>query len=155
MHRHYRAFVLTLGVCFVIALPGSAATDETAHTAAAIIAVDDHWSQAEIHGDTAYLDRLLLADYHSVSAHGRAIGKADILQHARLDGSSHIMQQKILQYMQTHPFAECVVLHGNTAVLTFYSPKLGPRRGIWLANVFVFQKGAWHALYSQHTEAPR
>ena len=152
MNRQLTALGVLLGATLLVALPACAATDETSHTAAAVIAVDDHWSQAEIHGDTSYLDRLLLPEYRSVSAGGHAIGKADILKGARLVGSSPARQQKIRQYIQTHPFAESVALHGDTAVLTFYSPKLGLQRGISSSDIFVFENGRWHAIYSQHAD---
>ena len=155
MYRHHLACALLLSAALAAVIPVHAAADETAHTAAAVIAVDNHWSQAEIHGDTAFLDQLLLPEYRSVSAHGLAIGKADILERARLNGSSFARRQRIVQYMQTHPFAEAVAIRADTALLTFYSPKLGPQRGIWLANVFLFENGAWRAFYSQHTDARR
>lgn len=152
MNRQFNGLGLLLGATLVAAFPASAATDETAHTAAAVMAVDEHWSQAEIHGDTSYLDQLLLPEYRSVSAGGHAIGKADILKGARLVGSSPTRQQQIRQYLQTHPFAESVALHGDTAVLTFYSPKLGAQRGITSSDIFVFENGRWHAIYSQHAD---
>lgn len=152
MYRHFIGPGLLLGAILIAAVPAFAATDETAHTAAAVMAVDDHWSQAEIQGDTAYLDQLLLPEYRSVSPSGHAIGKADILKGARLVGSSPARQQKIRQYIQTHPYAESVALHGDTAVLTFYTPKLGPQRGITSSDIFVYENGGWHAIYSQHAD---
>lgn len=149
MNRH---ILLGLGIALIASLPAGAATDETAHTAAAVIAVDNHWSQAEIHGDTSYLDQLLLPEYRSVSPNGHAIGKATILKGARLVGSSPARQQKIRQYILTHPFAETVALHGDTAILTFYTPKLGPQRGITSSDIFVYENGGWHAIYSQHAD---
>ena len=152
MNRQLIGPGLLLAAILTAAVPAIAETDETAHTAAAVKAVDDHWSQAEIHGDTAYLDQLLLPEYRSVSPNGHAIGKANILQGAREVGSSRARQQKIQQYIRTHPYAVTVALHGDTAVLTFYTPKLGPQRGISSSDIFVYEKGGWHAIYSQHAD---
>ena len=45
--------------------------DETTLTSMAVIAVDDHWSVAELRGNTAWLRSLLLPGYRSVREKGR------------------------------------------------------------------------------------
>lgn len=147
------AHIFALATALVAGAPATAATSEAAHTSAAVIAVDHDWTTAEIHGDTKYLDQLLTSDYRSVDPHGKAKTKADILASARENGSSVARQQKIRQYLSTHPLGEAVAFYGDTAILTFYAPKLGPQRGVLSVDVFVFENGGWHAIYSQHTDA--
>jgi hypothetical protein len=45
-----------------------------------------------------------------------------------------------------------VVVHGDTAVISFYDPTLGPQKGVKSSDVFIYVDGHWHALYSQHTD---
>jgi hypothetical protein len=54
--------------------------------------------------------------------------------------------------LKAHPSAQSVVIRGDTAILTFYDPKLGPQSGVRSADVFVYENGRWHALYSQHSK---
>jgi len=44
------------------------------------------------------------------------------------------------------------MIEGNTAVLSFYSPALGPEKGIKSSHILLFQDGRWHALHSQHSD---
>jgi hypothetical protein len=43
-----------------------------------------------------------------------------------------------------------VVLSGDTAILSFYDLKKGPQDGVLSSDIFQYQGGQWHALYSQH-----
>ncbi len=60
---------------------------ETQKTTGAIIAVEHHWTQAEVHGDVAYINRLLLREYQSVNADGSSHPKSAVLADARGMGS--------------------------------------------------------------------
>ena len=55
----------------------------------------------------------------------------------------------------THAIEANVVISGDTAVLTWYDPSLGPERGVRSSDIFVYQGGHWHALYSQHSDASK
>jgi hypothetical protein len=44
-----------------------------------------------------------------------------------------------------------VVIRGDTGIITFYDPQLGPQNGVRSSDIFVYQGGRWHALYSQHS----
>ncbi len=126
--------------------------DETAHTKAAVIAVDDHWMEAEISGDVAWLDRMLLPEYRSVSADGSSHPKSAILASARKNrGHADEMRHKVEAWQKAHPSEKSVVLHDNVAILSFYDPALGLEKGVKSSDIFLYVDGSWHALYSQHS----
>jgi hypothetical protein len=125
--------------------------DETAKTSAAVIAVDKHWGEAELAGDNAYLDDLLLPEYRTVEPTGVAHGKS---RGARKPATPE-EQAKAKNWLATHAIEAKVVISGDTAVLTWYDPSLGPERGVRSSDIFVYQGGHWHALYSQHSDASK
>lgn len=129
----------------------AASIDETARSEAAVIAVDQHWLEAEVGGDTAYLDDLLLPEYRSVGAYGVAHPKADIVAHAAKNRGSDEERNKVEAWLKTHPSGKSVVIHGDTAILSFYDPVLGAAKGVRSSDIFVYVDGHWHALYSQHS----
>ncbi|MFC5527560.1 nuclear transport factor 2 family protein [Rhodanobacter ginsengisoli] len=128
-------------------------TDETARTAAAVIAVDQHWLEAELGGDTAWLDQMLLPEYRSVGADGKAHPKAAILASAEKNRHSDRKRHEVEAWLKAHPSGQSVVIHGDTAILSFYDPALGPQQGVRSSDIFVYVDGRWHALYSQHSSA--
>jgi hypothetical protein len=123
---------------------------EAAHTAAAVLAVDEHWSQAEEHGDTAWLDSMLLPKYRSIGADGKILDKKTLVAHAAKNRGSDKMSKEVQAWMKAHPTRESVVVEGNIAILSFSDPQTGLVRS---SDVFVYEGGGWHALYSQHTKA--
>jgi len=142
-----------LFVIALLALAGTASAapaDETAHTAAAVQAVDQHWLDAELDGDTAYLGELLLPGYRSVSTDGTVHPREAIIAHAAGNRGSDRQRHEVEAWIRAHPSAQSVVLQGDTAILSFYDPTLGPDRGVRSADVFVYVGGRWRALYSQH-----
>lgn len=150
--------VLVLGAELVIAatpVASAAGTDESAHNAAAVIAVDQHWLQAELDGDTAWLDAMLLPEYRSVGADGAVHPKAAIMAHAAKNHGSDAERRKVEAWLKTHPSGESVVIRGDTAILSFYDPARGAASDVRSSDIFVYVDGRWHALYSQHSGAPR
>ena len=65
------------------ALPAAAATAEHQQTPAGVQATEDHWSEAFVSGDEAYLSTLLDPAYVSVNRSGKARPKADIIALSR------------------------------------------------------------------------
>lgn len=128
--------------------------DETRNSKEAVIAVDQHWLEAEVSGDVAWLDRMLLPEYRSVGADGTAHPKSAILASARKNGQSDDMRRKVEAWQKAHPSKKSVVLRDNVAILSFYDPALGPQNGVKSSDIFLYVDGSWHALYSQHS-APR
>lgn len=125
--------------------------DESARNAAAVIAVDQHWLEAELGGDTAWLDDLLLPEYRSIGADGAVHPKAAIMAHAAKNRGSDTERRKVEAWLKTHPSGKSVVIHGDTAILSFYDPAKGAANDVRSSDVFVHVHGRWHALYSQHS----
>jgi hypothetical protein len=124
---------------------------EAAKTTAALLVVEDHWMQAEIHGDVAYVAQLLLPRYESVNADGVAHPRSAILANAKKNGESDKMARTVAMYMKLHPYGTLVRIEGDTGIVTFYSLKGGPQKGVMSSDIFVYLDGEWHAVYSQHT----
>lgn len=120
-------------------------------TTAALLAVEHHWMQAEIHGDVAYVAQLLLPRYESVNADGVAHPRSAILVNAKKNGESDKMARTVATYMKLHPYGTSVRIEGDTGIVTFYSLKSGPQKGVTSSDIFVYLNGQWHAVYSQHT----
>lgn len=143
-------------LCFAADVPvhrpdRSTHVDETAMTSKAIVAVDDHWSLAELRGNTAWMDALLLPGYRSVRADGTVRDKSNLLAHAAKNRGHGVEKLKAFDaWLESHPMNEAVAIHGDTVVLTFSVPATGRIR---LYNVFVHENGRWRALYSQLTKA--
>ncbi|MDQ6931398.1 MAG: nuclear transport factor 2 family protein [Candidatus Eremiobacteraeota bacterium] len=135
------------------ATPATAANgvDETQKSAAAVSAVDDHWTRAEVHGDVAWLDGMLLPQYRSIGANGVASPKSKILASAKKNATSDKMARLVAKYMKEHPSGRNITIEGDTAIVNFYAPKIGAQRGVMSCDVFIYKSGRWHALYSQHT----
>ena len=150
---------MACGVAWLVALSaigtGAAAAapgaDETAHDAAAVIATDDHWLQAEVGGDTAYLGQLLLPAYRSVSPDGSVHPRAAILAHAATNRGSDKARRQVEAWLKTHPSQPSVVIQGDTAILSFYAGDAGTPGVVRSSDIFVYVDGHWRALYSQHS----
>jgi len=131
----------------------SATADENQRSEAGVLAVEDHWSMAELTGDTAYLDQMLLPEYRSVNTDGTAHSKAAIVSGAAkrkgTDPAKATLQ--LATYRKESPYDTAVALHDNTAVVSFSDPKLGEQKGVKSSDIFIYTDGHWHAMYSQHT----
>jgi transcriptional antiterminator Rof (Rho-off) len=148
--------VLVLAAEMTVAATAAASAadvDETSRNEAAVIAVDQHWMDAELDGDRAWLDTMLLPEYRSVGADGTVHTKAALLAHAAKNRGNDAERRKVEAWLKAHPSRQTVVIRGDTAILTFYDPKLGARNGVRASDVFVYENGRWHALYSQHSKA--
>jgi hypothetical protein len=148
--------LLSLCAVFVMA-PGAsiaanataAKADETAKTAAAVMTVDQHWLEAEVGGDPAWLAAMLMPDYRTVGADGKVGDKAAILRSATKNRGSDKMRKQVDAWQKAHPTRQSVVLHGDVAILSFSDPETAR---ILSSDTFIYQDGRWHALYSQHAK---
>jgi hypothetical protein len=147
--------LLALGVQWTTAatVTRAAGLEEARKTEAAVVAVDQHWMDAELDGDSAWLDAMLLPEYRSGGADGTVHTKAALLAHAAKNRGNDAERRKVEAWLKAHPSRQTVVIRGDTAILTFYDPKLGARDGVRASDVFVYENGRWHALYSQHSKA--
>jgi hypothetical protein len=135
----------TIGIMSAFAATSDArasSADEAARNEAAVIAVDQHWLEAEESGDT---------DYRSVGADGVAHPKSAIVAHAAKNRGSDTERRTVEAWIKAHPSGKSVVLHGDSAILSFYDPASGPQQGVRSSDIFVYVDGRWHALYSQHS----
>jgi hypothetical protein len=151
--RPYAGLGFGLIVAWVLCASATAddgKVDQAARTSDAVMAVDEHWSQAEEHGDAAWLDSMLLPEYRSISADGRILDKKSLLAHAATNRGSDKMAKFVAQWRKTHRTSKSVVIRGDVAVISFSNPETGHVRS---SDIFVYQDGAWHALYSQHSNA--
>ncbi len=154
--EHFLAACLGLVLPAVAVIgPASAAADagtktnETARTAAAVMAVDQHWLEAEVSGNTAWLDAMLMPDYRTVGAGGKVGDKAAILRSAAKNRGSDTMRIQVDVWQKAHPTRQSVVLHGDVAILSFSDPGSGR---ILSSDTFIYKDRGWHALYSQHAK---
>ncbi|WP_426687785.1 nuclear transport factor 2 family protein [Rhodanobacter ginsengiterrae] len=150
--------VLVLGGEAVIAATSAAraaGVDESARSEAAVIAVDQHWLEAELDGDAAWLDDMLLPEYRSVGADGAVHPKSAIVAHAAKNRGSDTERRKVEAWLKAHPSGKAVVIHGDTAILSFYDPAKGAASDVRSSDIFVYVDGRWHALYSQHSGTPK
>jgi len=143
----YLAFLALL--CNVLAPRLADGPEE--HSAAAVIADDEGWAQAEIKGDVAYVDELLLPEYRSVRADGKVDDKGAILNHTRK--ASPERAAMIAKWQDEHPMLKSATIIGDTAILTFTQKNGGDSKVVMSCDVFVYRDGRWRALYSQHTTA--
>ena len=158
--RNHRCIPRACLLLAALVLAGAAAaadttdvrTDATARSAAAVIAVDKHWSKAEVDGDTAWLDGMLLPQYRSIGADGKVTTKADILAHAAKNHGSKATRQMIAAWRKAHPSSKKVTLLDRIAILSFVSGAPATRGKLYSSDIFVYVDGRWHALYSQHTD---
>jgi hypothetical protein len=131
----------------------AASVDETQRTEAGVMAVDRHWSIAELSGDTDWLNQMLLPEYRSVNTDGTAHAKEAIVASAMKRKGTDLAKAKdqFATYQKEHPYGSAVAIHDNTAIVTFYDQALGPQKGVRSSDIFVYLDGHWHAMYSQHT----
>lgn len=122
--------------------------DETAHTPAAVIAVDEHWLRAEEDGDTAWLSAMLLPDFRTINHDGKVVTKSVLVKSAAKNRGSDKMRKRIDAWLKTHPSRKSVVMHDDVAILSFVNPQTGH---IWSSDIFVYENDHWRALYSQQS----
>jgi len=143
--------------CALIALSGAAAaaadSKVEAKSAAAVKAADDAWGEAEANGDYAYVDRLLLPGYQSIGANGKATSKEKIVAGTHERGRSAERIAQIAEWKAAHPTRPEITIFGDTAVLTWVSAAPEKAGSVLSSDIFVYRKGHWRAVYSQHSTA--
>jgi len=135
------------------ASPAAARPDETQHTDAALRAIINHWDDAELTGDVAYLEQLLVAEYRSVDAKGESHPRAMILEHARRSAGSAEARAARDAFMKAHPSEMAILIHGDTAIVSYFNPSRGVDKSTRGSDVFVYESKRWHAIYSLHNGA--
>lgn len=113
--------------------------------AASIKRVEQAWTDAFLHGGTDYLQCLLTPDYVSVSAKGVPRDRTAIIGFAEKNKGKNTPVPSLPD--------PTIQIYGNTAVVRSDSPAAadGKYPAMYSSDIFAFQDGAWHAVYSQHT----
>ena len=122
-------------------------------TAEAVKAADDAWGEAEANGDYAFVERLLLPGYQSIGSGGKATSREKIVAGARERGRSAERIAQIAEWKAAHPTRPEVTIYGDTAVLTWVSAAPEKAGAVLSSDIFVYRKGHWRAIYSQHSTA--
>ncbi len=152
----YDVASVALGLILVgagVSRVGRAQEAKEPHTDAAVIADDEGWSKAKEEGDTAFIDRLLMPEYRSISSDGSVHDKAAILASARKNVSSPERKADTEKWRVAHPSLTSVAISGDTAILSFTLNRPGTPVRILSSDIFIYRDGHWRALYSQHSEA--
>lgn len=137
----------------IVAVPVSARElGHESRTAAAVIAADHAWGEAEKQGDASFVDQLLLPEYRSIGSDGKITTKATIVDHTRARGPSPEYAKQVDAWKLAHPERAEVSITGDTAVLTWVADQPGAAP-ILSCDIFVYRKGRWYGIYSQHTSA--
>lgn len=142
--------ILFLTACWAA---GPALAADEPRSAAAVIAADDQWLQAEIRGDADFLDALLLPGYRSIGAKGEISDKRHLVDGARRRGASPAMAETVRAWKAAHPTHADVQIIGDTAVLTWVLDKSDGSAPVSSCDIFVYRDGRWRAIYSQHSLA--
>jgi len=113
--------------------------------AVSIKRVEQAWTDAFLHGGTDYLQCLLTQDYVSVSAKGVPRDRMAIIGFAEKNKGKDTPMPSLPE--------PTIEIYGNTAVVRSDSPAApdGKYPAMYSSDIFAFQDGAWHAVYSQHT----
>ena len=128
-------------------------TAPEAHTAAAVIAIDEQWSNAEDTGGANYVSALLLPEYRSINSDGSTHDRATIIAHALKNANTADRAAKAEKWRAAHPYLPVVEINGDVAIVTFVLQRGVDPKPVMSCDVFVYREGHWRALYSQHTEA--
>lgn len=155
-----RSWIIAAIVCIspIAAIVAEAAedqpkvVDEHLRTEGAIWAVEEHWSQAEATGDTAFLSQFLLADYRSITADGRTHLRDSIIAGAAKRRVTSAGLEELRAYRDSHPTRKTVVMVGDMAIVTFHDANQDMTHDVRSSDVLVYRGGSWHAVYSQHTD---
>ena len=108
----YRFFRLA---SFMLAAGSGMAQAAEPRTPLAVIAADRAWGQAEIDGNAAFVERLLLPEYRSISGAGAITTKQQIVDSTRARGASLEYAAKVAAWKEQHPSEPMVAFSGRTA----------------------------------------
>jgi hypothetical protein len=150
-------YLLHTALALVVTLP-SAGTAEVRpapepRTAAAVLAADNGWGDAETRGDVAFVDALLSDGYRSIGHDGKVRTKVEILASTRAKGGTPARAAEVAAWRAQHPTQGNVALFGDTAVLTWMTAGTTNAGMVMSCDIFVYRDGRWRAIYSQHSDA--
>lgn len=124
------------------AVPGQRAERE-------VINLENEWTNAYLHADTAALERIEAPRFVSTDMDGSLTGKAQDI--AEVKSGAYKLQSFTPKSMKVHLF-------GDTAVVTYHGVQKGTSKGVdtsgtyAITDVFVRRGGRWQAVASQFTK---
>jgi hypothetical protein len=124
-----------------------------ARTPEAVKAADAAWLDAEINGDYKFLEWFLLDGYESIDATGSIFSRAALIESRRRRGRSDEFARQVREWREQHPNHAEVKIYKDTAVLTWVADDRSSKTPIYSCDIFNYQNGHWHAIYSQHSTA--
>ena len=137
MHKYSIVLVAPI---LLVCVPAAAAPVQP-RTAAAVIAADRAWTEAEIRGDAAFVDALLLPEYQSIGQGGKIASKAQIVASTRKRGSHSDFGAEVASHRNDHPTRADVVIVGDTAVLTWVSLVVDRGEPVASCDIFIYRRG--------------
>ena len=139
------AFVLALAVCLSVNGQNHAVDESESER---VLALENAWNQAEVHGDTRALELLLGSSFVYTDADGTFMDRPRFLSH---------VQRGDDQYEQLSSEQQVAYVHADVAVVTgIYREKirlkgkLATRRGRF-TDTWIKQQRAWMCIASQVT----
>lgn len=141
----------------MIASPASAASQGAEpRNEAGVLAASDDWIAAERMGNVAELNQRLAADYCDVESNGRAHPKAELLAHTagRKDIWPGTPAEVAAAFHKQHPSIKKVVIHGDTAILSYYPANPNGDAYVLAEDIFAYEHGRWTAVISNHFNVP-
>jgi Domain of unknown function (DUF4440) len=140
----------------MVGIANSAVAKPELHLASAVIQADEAWGDAEVAGNSGFVDDLLLPEYRSVGNDGHTTLKSKIVEGTRKRAESAAAlaayATEVAGWKKAHPSHAEVTIAGDTAVLRWMLDA-STAGAISSCDVFVYRNGRWRALYSQHTGA--
>jgi ketosteroid isomerase-like protein len=122
--------------------PGQGAEQE-------VINLENEWTNAYVHGDTAALERIEADGYLYTDPGGKVSGKAEDIADVKAGG--YKLQSFTPENMKVHLF-------GDTAVVTGHGLEKGTAKGkdtsgtYAYTDIFIKRGGRWQAIASQFTK---
>lgn len=107
-------------------------------------------------GHVADVDARLVADYLDVESNGRPHTKAELIAHTanRKDIWPGTAAEVALAFHRKYPSINKVVIHGNTAILSYYPADTKALPYILAEDIFVYEDGMWKGILSNHFAKP-
>lgn len=150
--RNRLTIAMVAMAALAVAAPAIAADEP--RTAAAVIAADEAWGAAEVNGDAAFVEDLLLQGYQSIRPDGKATSREAIVASVRKRGGrSETLATQVAAWKAAHPTLARVSIYGDTAILTWTLVPSSSTGTVSSSDVFTYRGGRSHAVYSQHSTA--
>ncbi len=114
-----------------------------------LLQLERDWSQADIHKDSAALDRILAEDWIGIDFEGTVLTKSQALDGLASDSGS--LETTVLRDMKVRIYGNTAIVTGTDLEKSEYHGKDSSGKYLW-TDVFVLRNGLWQAVSSQSTK---